>query len=141
MNPSHILLAKHVCDIWTHHYWKKDLCRVSSVLPSVFFRALGKETLCRVPFLDTRQRSSSSSAFFRHSAKSPFAECFFRTLGKDNFQIIFWSSKLIQIKIFSTTKLYNLSRCTILVLDISSFDKINVNLFTKHIYLSRSLWN
>jgi hypothetical protein len=104
---------------------KKSLPSVKYFAP-YFFRALGKELLCRVPEN-------------RHSAKSFFAECLFETLGKDNFQIIFLSSKLIQIKIFSTTKLYNSSRCIILVLDISSFDKINVNLFTKHIYLSRSL--
>jgi hypothetical protein len=32
-----------------NHYRKKDLCRVSNILPSVFLRALGKELLCRVP--------------------------------------------------------------------------------------------
>jgi hypothetical protein len=33
-----------------HHYRKKDLCRVLSILPSVFFQALGKEGLCLVSF-------------------------------------------------------------------------------------------
>jgi hypothetical protein len=59
------------------HYRKKDLCRVSSVLPSVFFGhsakrhsakflTLGKEPLCRVPFLDTRQRVPLPSVFLEH---------------------------------------------------------------------------
>jgi hypothetical protein len=36
------------------HYRKNDLCRVSNILPSVFFRALGKELLCRVPVFAER---------------------------------------------------------------------------------------
>jgi hypothetical protein len=44
------------------HYRNSALCRVPNVLPSVFFRALGKKVLCRV---------------------------FFPTLGKDNLKIIF----------------------------------------------------
>jgi hypothetical protein len=58
------------------HYRKKDLYRVSNILPSVFSRALGKEALCRVPCLDTRQRSSLPSASFRHSAKIIFKSYF-----------------------------------------------------------------
>jgi hypothetical protein len=45
------------------------------------------------------------------------------------------------MKTFSTTNLYNSSRCIIYILIISSFDKIKVNLFIKHISLSYSLWN
>jgi hypothetical protein len=142
------------------HYRKKDLCRASNILPSVFSdtwqrASLPSAGLCRVPFLDTRQRNSLPSAFFKTLSKealcrvsfwdtrqrSSLPSGFFRTLGKDNFQIIFWNSKLIRIKIFSTTKLCNSSRCTIFILDISSFDKININLFTKYIYISRNLWN
>lgn len=63
----------------------------------------------------------------------------FLTLGKDNFQTIFKNSKLIQMKRFSTTKLYNLLICTIFNLVISSYDKVIVNLFTKRIDLSCSV--
>jgi hypothetical protein len=65
-----------------NHYRKKDLCRVSNILPSVFLRALGKELLCRVPvfaeclFYGTRQRSSLPSALFIHSAKIIFKSYF-----------------------------------------------------------------
>ena len=77
------------------HYWKPALCRVTEALPSVFYRALGKDGICRVRnkihsakkhstkmalpsvFFGTRQNASLSSAFFRHSAKCVFAECLF----------------------------------------------------------------
>jgi hypothetical protein len=62
------------------HYWRIKLCRVLNDLLSVFF---GHSTF--------------------------FAECFF-SLGKDKFQSTFWRGKLILIKKFSTTKLYNSSR-------------------------------
>jgi hypothetical protein len=39
------------------------------------------------------------------------------------------------MKTFSTTNLYNSSRCTIYILIISSYDKIKVNLFIKSISL------
>jgi hypothetical protein len=39
------------------------------------------------------------------------------------------------MKKFSTTNLYNSSRCTIYILNISSYDKIKVNLFIKPISL------
>jgi hypothetical protein len=38
--------------------------------------ALGKEALCRVPCLDTRQRSSLPSVYFRYSAKIIFKSYF-----------------------------------------------------------------
>jgi hypothetical protein len=70
------------------HYRKKDLCRVLSILPSVFFGHSAKSI-----FAECRKQHSAKtslpSAFFRHSAKSFFAECLFQALGKDNFQIIF----------------------------------------------------
>ena len=73
--------------IYCRHYRKLALCRVPEALPSVFYRALGKDGLCRVPF-------------FWHSAKMYFAEClcfgtrqrgilpcaFFFALGKSVFQ-------------------------------------------------------
>ena len=31
------------------HYWNRRLCRASYSLPSVFYRTLGKPSLCRVP--------------------------------------------------------------------------------------------
>jgi hypothetical protein len=64
------------------HYRNLALCRVSYYLSSVFFRALGKVALCRVPRKkpsvkeNTRQRSSLPSVF------SP-------TLDKDNLKITF----------------------------------------------------
>ena len=76
-----------------------------------------------------------------------FAECCFsgtrqrRLCRQRKFQSTFWSSKLIQMKKFSTTKLYNSSRCTIFVLIFSSYDKVKINLFTNLTYLSSSLWN
>ena len=133
-------LAEDVHNKAPDHYRNPDLCRVPNVLPSVFLRALGKVLLCRVLKKNTRQ-NFFAECFFLLSAKNLFAECFFPTLGKDNFQIIFWSSKLIQMKKFSTKKLYNSSKYTIFILFISSYDKIKVNLFTKFINLSRSLWN
>ena len=121
------------------HYRRSALCRVPGGLPSVVFRALGKDVFVE--------------CFFWHSAKRLFAECFFLTLGKEplyrvlffytrqrKFQSIFWSSKLIQMKKFSTTKLYNSSRCTMFVLVFSSYDKVKVNLFTNLTYLSCSLY-
>ena len=89
-------------------YRRPALCRVSSGLPSVFFRALGKELLCRVRkktlgkealcrvfFLTLGKKASLPTAksffaecFFRHLAKKLFAECFF-TLGKEKFKAHF----------------------------------------------------
>jgi len=86
---------------------------VPEALPKVFYRALGKDGLCRVPnkihsakktlgkmrlcrvtFSDTRQRCILPSAIFRHTAKYVFAECFFLALGKDVFCRVplFWHS-------------------------------------------------
>ena len=75
----------------------RALCRVPKALPSVFYRALDKDGICRVPnkihsakkkhstkcvfaeclFSDTRQRCILPSAIFRHTAKYVFAECLF----------------------------------------------------------------
>lgn len=55
------------------HYRRRLLCRVSHTLPSAFYRALGKEAICRVP-------DRKNSANIWHSAKRWFAEC--RALGK-----------------------------------------------------------
>ena len=96
-------------------------------------------------FSGTRQRRLcgffAECFFFWHSAKSLFAECYFFYTRQRKFQSTFWSSKLIQMKKFSTTKLYNSSRCTMFVLVFSSYDKVKVNLFTNLTYLSCSLWN
>jgi hypothetical protein len=147
------------------HYRNPALCRVPNDLTSVF-RALGKEGLCQVPnkkhsvkkhsikgffaecFIFDTWRISLPSVFW-HLAKSFFVECFifdtrqrasltnvFSTLGKDNLKITFWSSKLIQMKKFSATNLYNSSRWTIYILVISSYDEIKVDLFIKTISLS-----
>ena len=147
------------------HYRRPALCRVPSGLPSVVFQALGKdafaerffdtrqrsslpsvfftlgkELLCRAFFLTLGKEASLPSVFFWHSAKKLFAEYFFYTRQR-KFQSTFWSSKLIQMKKFSTTKLYNSSRCTMFVLVFSSYDKVKVNLFINLTYLSCSLWN
>ena len=53
--------------VWTHHR-KPHSCRVPSALPSVRTRALGKESLGRVP-------TSRHSANTRHTACRKFAEC------------------------------------------------------------------
>ena len=135
-----------------HHYRRPALCRVPGGLPSVVFRALGKdafaecfftlgkEALCRVFFL-TLGKEALWRVFFLHSAKNFFAECYFFDTRQRKFQSIFLSSKLIQIKKFSTTKLYNSSRCTMFVLVFSSYDKVKINLFTNLTYLYCSLWN
>ena len=115
-----------------NHYRRPALCRVSSGLPSVVFRALGKDAFAKW--------------FFWRSAKKLFAECFFYARKEASlpsvflhsakkFQSTFWSSKLIQMKKFSTTKLYNSSRC-MFVLVFSSYDKVKINLFTNLTYLS-----
>jgi hypothetical protein len=52
-----------------YHYRKKDLCRVSNILPSVFLGHSAKSF-----FAECR---SLPSAFSRHSAKKLFAECLF----------------------------------------------------------------
>jgi hypothetical protein len=77
------------------HYRNLALCRVPNSLPSVFFRALGKEALCRVPRKkpsvkeNTRRRVSLPSVIFLTLGKELFAECFFPTPGKDNLKITF----------------------------------------------------
>ena len=164
------------------HYRKPALCRVPEALPSVFYRALGKDglcrvsnkihsakktldkmCLCRVPFFGTRQRCILPSAIFWHTAKCVFAECLFSgtrqrcilpsafvlalgkeafcrvhffALGKSVFQSNFWGPKWIQMKNFSSTKLYNFSRSTKFILVICSSDIVVVTLFTNLIYLS-----
>lgn len=50
------------------HNRKAVICRVSGVLPSAIYRALGKQPLYRVP-------PWSHSAKIKHSAKNRFAEC------------------------------------------------------------------
>jgi len=106
------------------HSAKRLFCRVSK---NTWQKpTLGKEAICRVFFFHTRHRSL-------------FAECFLYTRQR-KFQIEFWSPKWIQIKKFSTTKLYNFSRSTIFIL-LSSFDKVKINLFTKFTCLFHSLWN
>jgi hypothetical protein len=63
------------------HYRNLALCRVPNSLPSVFFRALGKEALCRVPRKkpsvkeNTRRRVYLPSVIFLTLGKELFAEC------------------------------------------------------------------
>jgi hypothetical protein len=55
-------------------------------------------------FFNTRQRAFLPNVFLDNKRSLPSV---FSTLGKDNLKIIFWSSKLIKMKIFSATNLYN----------------------------------
>ena len=71
------------------HYGKPVICRVPESLPSVFYRALGKDRVCRVSNKihsankNTRQNTAlPSDFFFWHSAKMYFAECYFSAYGK-----------------------------------------------------------
>ena len=137
MRDAHCFILVALVLVRIPNYRRPALCRVPGGLPSVVFRALGKAVFAEcffytrqrasLPsvFFNTRQRGSLPSVFFWHSAKSFFAECyFFFDTRQKKFQSIFWSSKLIQMKKFSTTKLYNSSRCTIFVLVFSSYDKV-----------------
>ena len=101
--------------------------RQNASLPSVFFLALGKDVFCRVPL-------------FWHSAKRHFAVCIFFALDKSVFQSNFWGPKWIQMKNFSTTKLYNFSRSIKFILVISSFDKATITLFIKSTSLILVSW-
>ena len=79
------------------HYRKPALCRVPEALPSVFYRALGKDVFCRGLFFGTRQNASLPSAFFLALGKDVFCRvlffgtrqnaslpsAFFLALGKD----------------------------------------------------------
>ena len=169
---------------WSFHYGKPAICRVPESLPSVFYRALGKDRVCRVPnkihsankntrqntslpsvffltlgkdvfcrvlFFGTRQNTSLPSVFFWHSAKMYFAECLcFGTRQRGIlpcvfffglvFQSNFWGPKWIQMKNFSTTKLYNFSRSTKFILVIYSFDKATITLFIKSTSLILVSW-
>ena len=122
------------------NYRRPALCRVPGGLPSVVFWALGKDAFAECFFFDTRQSGSLPSVFFNTRQRGSLPSVFFDTRQR-KFQSIFWSSKLIQMKKFLTTKLYNSSRCTMFVLVFSSYDKVKVNLFTNLTYLSCSLWN
>ena len=59
----------------THHYRKRLSCRVSGALPSVLFRALGKDAF--------------AECFFWHSAKRLFAKCFFNTRQRVSLPSVF----------------------------------------------------
>jgi hypothetical protein len=94
------------------HYRNLALCRVPYSLPSVLFRALGKEALWRVPRKkpsvkeSTRRRSSLPSvlfltlgkeflyrvSFFWHSAKGSLPSVTNTTLGKELFAECFFSN-------------------------------------------------
>jgi hypothetical protein len=123
-------------------------------LPSVFFGHSANKLFAECQKVNTRQRKNTRQRLFcrvanltlgkEYSAKSFFTKCqiwhsakqslssvfFLLTLDKEIFQNTFWGSKLTQIKRFWTTKLLNSSRCTMFILVICSFDKLNVNLFT-----------
>ena len=67
----------------------------AEALPSVFYRALGKDHVCRVPNKihsankNTRQNTSLPSVFFWHSAKKLFAVCIFFPSANHFFEAIF----------------------------------------------------
>jgi len=67
----HSLCLQHGCFI----YWRPDLCRVPSGLPSVVFRELGKDAF--------------AERFFLTLGKEPLCRVFFFTLGKENFKAHF----------------------------------------------------
>jgi hypothetical protein len=58
------------------HYRNLALCRVPNILPSAFFRALGKEALCRVP----RKKPSVKE---NNQRRSSLSSVLFLTLGKE----------------------------------------------------------
>jgi hypothetical protein len=60
--------SKHLIFHACTHYGNLALRRVSSGLPSVYFLALSKEALCRMPKKPSEKK---------HSAKKLFVECFF----------------------------------------------------------------
>ena len=88
--------------------------RQRCILPSAFVLALDKEAFCRVHF--------------------------FLALGKSVFQSTFWGPKWIEMKNFSTTKLYNFSRSTKFILFICSFGKATITLFIKSTSLILVSW-
>jgi hypothetical protein len=71
------------------HYQNLALCQVSSALPSVLSRALGKEDLYRVQNKKNTQQTKTLDKeflwrlFFRHSVKKFLSRVFFPTLGKE----------------------------------------------------------
>jgi hypothetical protein len=82
------------------------LYRVPNTLPSVFFRALGKEALCRVPHKNpsvkenTRRKGSLPSVLFLTLGKVFLCRVFyFLTLGKELFaECFFPNTKQRQFK-------------------------------------------
>jgi hypothetical protein len=74
-------------------------------LPSVFFRALGKEGFAEP--LHSAKNSLPSAK--KTLGKGFFVECQSKTHGKAIFQTTFWCPKRIQIEKFSTIKFHNLS--------------------------------
>ena len=69
------------------HYRRPALCRVPGGLPSVVFRALGKEAFAEC-FFDTRQRGSLPSIFFNTRQRDSLPSIFFDTRQR-KFQSIF----------------------------------------------------
>ena len=65
------------------HYGKPAICRVPESLPSVFYRALGKDRVCRVSNKihsankNTRQNTSLPSVFFLALGKDVFCRVLF----------------------------------------------------------------
>lgn len=92
-------------------------------------------------FSGTRQRLFAVCLFSGTRQTSCLPCAFFVAHGKQVLPITFWSPKRIQMKKILTTKLYNLSRCTIFVIIIFSYDKVKLNLFINYTPLSCSLWN
>ena len=79
--------------IFPNHYRKPALCRVPEALPSVFYRALGKDGFAEC-FFRHSTKMVLPNVFFWHSAKKYFAECHFSALGKMRLYRVsfFWHS-------------------------------------------------
>ena len=60
--------------VWWSHYQKTQNCRVSTCLPSVLFRTLGKQSICQVPTKKT-QVPTKKTQQKKALGKEVFAEC------------------------------------------------------------------
>ena len=112
--------------LWSDKWFAECFFGHSSSLPSAYQKTLCKKHSTKV-FL--------AECFIFEIRQSVFLPSVFFNTRQRQFKLVFWNSKLIHMKKFSTTNLYNSSRCTIYILVISSYDKIKVNLFRKTISL------
>ena len=121
----------YLISIYSMHYSLRSYHYLAECLNENKNKTLGKMHLWRV-FFGHSIKMYFSGHFFWHTAKCIFVE------GHDKsiFPSTFWGLKRIQMKKFSTTKLYNFSRSTSFILSISSFDKVKVTFFRKSTSLS-----